>query len=870
MNSRHLAVVSGLALSVAGAARAQVAEAPAQASPGADGAQTAGGGTPGATDATDAVGDVVVTGRKRDERLLQVPVSITAYTEQKLAQQNLVSLNDIAQITPGFKFEQQAFNNGYRFQSQSRFRGMVASSPRPNTQIGAIFVDGAFVALGGGSLNTDDVERVEVIKGPQSAYFGRNTFAGAVNLITRTPGDALRVTGKAEYKTYGSYDVGASVEGAVIPGLLNARVLVNAFRNGGQYDSGDGEKVGTQETQSISASFLFTPGDRLKFRGRFSYQKDEDWGNLIENYSANIANCQIGSRPFFCGALPHSGDTYQDYLGRRVTLGRSLAYQDTTLQAPALVAAGRPNALSDLIRNANGALNDVSFIGKVPGLDHYGSTDRILRANVSGDYDMGGGFTLSGAVGYGQDRGAALRDDDSLLGYAQARPNCATTLAPAAYQQCLLNNTNFVYIPFIEKDVTAELRIGTPQDKRLRALLGVSYFKQWIDGNLSSAGKTLVAGTGAITPFVNNDRDRSYAAGVFGSLSFDIVETLTIDLEGRYQKDALRQFTQGGSYAAGTIAFNPVSADFNKFLPRAILTWKPSPRTTLYASYSIGELAGVSNVSFNNLVTSIANNAANPLKTTDRAAIRGYLAGLLGYAGEVPEIVPAEEIKQVEIGFKQSFWNGRGAFTVAGYHIDWSNMKTSAAVTAPLDLDGNGVLDPVGATLPGKSRIWGAEFQLDLQPVEGLALTLQGEKVSQKFTEYTIYGVAAQLASTTNPISGVGTTLPQYPTFSLFGSARYSVPVSAAGKAYGQVESNLIGRQYLDEANIAWIDPYDTVNLRAGYTTSRYTIEGYVTNLLGYGGPVGGRRNTLGDGTVGVTIYPAQLRRFGIRGSFAF
>ncbi|WP_174285300.1 TonB-dependent receptor [Sphingomonas bacterium] len=869
MQRKYLFVASCLALSVANVAHAQ--SAPPVATPAADSAGTGTGtGNGPAAAEPGSVGDIVVTGRKRDERLLQVPVSITAYTDAKLADLNLVSIADIGKITPGFKFEQQAFNNGYRFLSQTRFRGMVASSPRPNTQVGAVFVDGAFVAVGAGSLNTDDVERVEVIKGPQSVYFGRNTFGGAVNFITREPGDELRVTGKSEVKTYGGYDVGGSIEDAIIPGLLNGRVVIDSYRNGGQYDSGDGNKVGEQDTKSISASFLFTPTDRLKVRARVSYQRDDDYGDLIENYSLVDANCVVGARPFFCGAIPHSGSTYRNYLGQTVTVDSRLAYQDTSLLAPALVVSGRPNALNDLIHNTNGALNDVSFINKVPSLNHFGSTDRILRANGSADYDLGGGYAFSTSVGYGQDRGAALRDDDNVLGYATARPNCASTLPAAAFQTCILNNTNFVYIPFIESDLTAEARVSSPRDRRLRLVFGVSYFKQWIDGNLSSAGKTLVAGTGSITPFVNNDRDRSYAAAVFGSASFDILKTLTLDLEGRYQKDALRQFTQSGSYAAGTIAFTPVGADFNKFLPRAILTWKPTRDTTLYASYSIGELAGVSNVSFNNEVAAVARNPTNPIGSTDPAVISKYLAGLLGYSGTVPTIVPAEQIKQVELGWKQSFWNGRGALTVAGYHIDWTNMKTSAAVTAPSDLDGNGVLDPVGATLPGKSRIWGAEFQLDLQPVRRLSLTLQGEKVSQKFTSYTIYGVAAQIISPNAQASGVGTTLPQYPTSTLFGSARYSAPISANVSAYGQVESTLTGRQYLDEGNQAWIAPYDTVNLRLGVSMKAYRVEAYVTNLFDYSGPVGGRRNTLGDGFVGVTIYPAQLRTFGLRGSFAF
>jgi iron complex outermembrane receptor protein len=860
MNTRFALASSLLALTASQALHAQDA-APASPAP----ASTAAEPTEAAP-----VGDLVVTGRKRSERLLQAPLSITAYSDEKLQQLNLTSVSQIATITPGFKFEQQSFSNGFRLLAQIRFRGIVSASPRPNNQTGAIFVDGSYVAAGSASLNTDDLERVEVIKGPQSAYFGRNTFAGAVNFITRTPTEDFHAAMKAEYKEYRGYDLGGSAEGAIVPGVLAARVMVDTYRNGGQYSSGDGSRVGTQETQSIAGSLYFTPGTRLKMRGRISYQHDADYGNLLENYSGTIANCKVGAVAFFCGAVPHAGDTYTSVTGQKITINHGLTGQDTRIQAPALVQAGRPYALSNLLSNATGAMNDVGIYKDVPRINHFGSEDTVLRTSLAADYDLGGGYSIAANAGYGEFRSVSLRDFDATLGVAQQRPQCAATLAAAAYQQCLLNNTTFLVVPFVARDFSGDLRVSSPRDKRLRVMVGVSYYKQWLEGNISGAGKSLVAGTGAITPFVNNDRDRSFAQGVFGAISFDILRTLTIDLEGRYQKDAARQFTQTGSFAANTIAYTPISTDFNKFLPRAILTWKPTGQTTFYGSYSVGELAGVANVSFNNTVAQVAANPRNPFGTTDTAAVRKALAGLLGYSGDVPEVVPAQELRQAEIGWKQSFWRGRGSFTLAGYHINWNNIQTTAAVTPTQDLTGTGILTPIGATLPGKARIWGVEAAFNLRPTDRISLTLQGEKVDAKYTDYVIYGVAAQVAGPTNVMSGVGKTPIQYPTFSGFGSARYTLPIDTQTSLYGQVEGNLTGRQYLDEANVAWISPYATANIRAGVNFKGYGVEVYATNLFDYGGPAGGRRNSLGDGTTGITLFPALRRTIGVRGSAKF
>lgn len=817
-------------------------------------------------DAAPAVGEIIVSGRKRDERLLDAPLSITALSADKLNELQLKSLSDIAKISPGFKFEQQSFTNGFRVLSQVRFRGMTSFNPRPNNQVGAIFVDGNYVAAGSSSLNTDDVERVEVIKGPQNAYFGRNTFAGAVNFITRVPSDEFKASFRAKVENYDGYDFGASIEGTIIPDILTGRLLANAFQNGGQFDSGDGAKLGRQTTRGIAGTLYFTPSDRLTMRVRGSLQRDEDWGNVVQNYSGNDASCKIGATAYYCGALPTNGDTYTRVAGGTFAVSRAMIYQDTSLIPPALVAAGRPNALRDMISNSNGAFADVPFYDQLPTIDHFGSTSRSLRLTASADYELGGGFTLSGQFGYGNFRSMSLRDDDSILGFVNTRPSCA----PAQTQACRLNATTFLMVPFWARDLSAEGRISSPADNPLRVMAGVSYFKQWLDGNLSGSGKQLAAGSGIITPFVNNDRDRSYAIGGFGSISYDILDNLTIDLEGRYQKDASRQFTQSGSFAAGTIAFAPVSTDFTDFLPRVILTFKPTPRTTLYGSYSIGALTGIANTQFNNVVNRVAASPrGNIFNSSDPVVVRQRMAALLNLTDTVPEVVPAEKIDHYEIGWKQSFLGGRGAFTLAGYHIKWRNMKSTAALSG-IDLDNDGIADTIGPTLPAKSRIWGAEFSLDLEPLDGLNLSFNGEVVDHKFTDFLLYGVAAQIASPTGPISGVGTTLLQYPTYTLFGSARYTHRFSTDLRGYVGGEVNFTGKQYLDEPNVAWISPYQTVNLRAGVTRETFNLEVFVNNLFNYDGPAGGRRNSLGDGTVGITVYPHRLRTIGLRSSITF
>lgn len=798
-------------------------------------------------DMSEGVAEIIVTGRKREELLSSAPMSITAYSEQKLDQLDITSLTDIGKITPGFRFEQQAFQNGFRFLSQSRFRGVVALGPRPNTQVGATFIDGVYLPAGASSIGIDDVERIEVIKGPQNAYFGRNTFAGAVNFITKAPSATFKASANVKYQSYDGYEIGGHVEGPLVADTLAARVSVKTYQIGTGYDSGDGTDVGMQRTDSASLTLNWTPGDRLKIRLRTHYQRDSDYGNLIVNYSGNNASCRVGAQPFFCGAVPDFGETYTTVDGREFTPTERLIHQDTSLIPIALVEAGRPTALIDMLNNVNGVLNDVPFLEHIPKLDHFGSESRIFRTTSSWSYDLGHGFDLAGTLGYGDLRSAVLRDDDSVLG----------SVLP-------LDRTVFVYIPWRARDLTAEVRVNTPEDRRLRSTFGVSYYRQWLDGNLTGFGKSLIAGTGEVTAFNNNDRDRSYAVGVFGGLSYDIRHNLTLDLEGRYQRDESRQFVQ-----TGFNTYREVNASFPDFLPRVILTWKPWLGTTIYGSYSLGALTGVANTNTNNLVERIAAYADNRLGTTDPAQIRRAIAEMLGITGDVLEVVPAEKMDHYELGYKQTLLNGRVAFSLAGYHIKWRNMKTTAVATVP-DLDGDTLPDLLGPTIPATSRIYGVEFQVDARPLPGLELGLSGEIVDHKYTNYIIFGAAAQIISPTARVSGVGKTLPMYPESSFHLTARYTWPVLGNLDAYVGTEVSYTGKSWLDEGNQAYIGGYSITNLRTGLRNERFSTELFVTNLFDYDGLVGGRRNSLGDGTLGLTLYPAAKRVLGIRTSFHF
>ncbi len=130
------------------------------------------------------IDDIVVTARKREENLQDVPLSLSAFSAEDLQRRGVENAYDLALFTPNFNTQKQVG----RTLDRPTIRGMANSSTQgePNA---SYFIDGVFVSSSVASATTNTIERIEVLRGPQSAQFGRATFSGAVNYVTRQPGN---------------------------------------------------------------------------------------------------------------------------------------------------------------------------------------------------------------------------------------------------------------------------------------------------------------------------------------------------------------------------------------------------------------------------------------------------------------------------------------------------------------------------------------------------------------------------------------------------------------------------------------------------------------------------------------------------------
>ena len=133
----------------------------------------------------NALEEIVVTARRREENLMEVPVSVSVLNSDLLMDPSVVDQFDLYELTPGISYDQSQDRQAAR----ASVRGVWTRAQNPIRAKVTSFIDGVPVLGQTGSLQFAGMERIEVMRGPQSAAFGRATFSGAINYVTNNPGD---------------------------------------------------------------------------------------------------------------------------------------------------------------------------------------------------------------------------------------------------------------------------------------------------------------------------------------------------------------------------------------------------------------------------------------------------------------------------------------------------------------------------------------------------------------------------------------------------------------------------------------------------------------------------------------------------------
>jgi outer membrane receptor protein involved in Fe transport len=224
----------------------------------------------------EPIPEIVVTARKRSESLISVPVAATVFSTGQLESPAIISLTDIARFTPGLAMNspvgRQAVSYKPVFRGVTTVRNGVA-----NASAGATFVDGIYVSGGLLATEMDNLERVEILRGPQSAQFGRNTYAGAINYVTRAPLAApageVKLTGAA----HDTREASGWWSGPLVDDKALLWIGAGHREHDGEWtNSRDGSDIGGEKSDELSAKLQLQPTDALDATLRLAWQRTDD------------------------------------------------------------------------------------------------------------------------------------------------------------------------------------------------------------------------------------------------------------------------------------------------------------------------------------------------------------------------------------------------------------------------------------------------------------------------------------------------------------------------------------------------------------------------------------------------------------------
>ncbi|MGJ8563025.1 MAG: TonB-dependent receptor [Alphaproteobacteria bacterium] len=484
--------------------------------------------------------EIIVTARKKAESLQEVPLSVSAFSEAVLEDANIFDVMELSDFTPGFQ-QQQAFG---RDGDRPIIRG-TSNILISEGKVG-IFVDGVPFIGDSSSLDFSSLRNIEVIRGPQSAVYGRGTLSGAINYVNRDISEEFGGRVSATVAEHGQYELYGSVEGEIADGLRGS-VAGKYYKFGGDYTNAlTGENLNEQESISLNTALEYDFSENLSVGVRYIYSEDDDGHYAISLQDSSENNCYAGgSRGYFCG----------------------------TVQAPDTYNIGTPDILN-------------------PGLQR--ESHRVI-ANV--DYSFDSGYDLSGLFGF--------TDIDERSGADQAFNGSAPLFIGSAFvcnnfiPDCVYGASAFVDSAGASRQAfSGELRLSSPQESDFRWQVGGFIFDNETKGTDYALAQTEF-GYDAIGGVSST---RNYAA--FGGVEYDFSDVLTAGVEMRFASDKIST-APGASYVLGDYFSNAAdptriiagsgsdrSETFESFLPRFTLDYKLNDDTLVYAVASKGNAPG--------------------------------------------------------------------------------------------------------------------------------------------------------------------------------------------------------------------------------------------------------------------------------------
>jgi outer membrane receptor protein involved in Fe transport len=646
--AKALSVRAALLTASAGAAFAFCAPAHAQAEPG----QSA---------STGGIEDIVVTARKREETTQNVPVSILAISAERMERYDLTSLERVAAQTPSFVIGRAPSGSG----ATLVVRGIGSNT----TSIGleqsvAVIVDGAYYGQGR-TINEGffDLGRLEILKGPQALFFGKNATAGVVSITTADPGDRLEVIGKAGYEFTAQQVYGEAIVSTPLSDTLGFRLAVRGSKSGDGYF----KQIGTPQVyptmDRVSTSQVVVPTNHLSDpagdgRGKEFYARatlkwaptDRFTATLKANFGSNdMNNPSASSVLYYCPTGSSAGNP-------AIPCGRK--FQSSANRFPDAIAASMPAARDS---------------------GQTGNRYRSWAINLNLAYDLDK-VMLTSVTNYNWNRNTFQFDGDSV----------SRSGAPGVFAT---EDSDF-------RAFSTEFRALTSFDGILNAMAGIYLqdTRRDYDAWTASGGLENSLASPDYRRYLANSKDSrtdGKTLALFGQLVLKPIEQVEITGGVRYtdeKKDSyfFQPYSHPIRVAQGIFLPGVTLTSKQKFTnwsPEATVSYKPTPDINIYAAYKTGYKSG----GFSN------------------SGIFSPSAGIDDFAFD------PEKAKGFEAGVKTMLFDRQLRFNVGVYSYKYSNLQ--------LDFFRSDIF-AFTTINAGSARTKGVELEFEFAPrgIEGLNL----------------------------------------------------------------------------------------------------------------------------------------------------
>ncbi len=474
--------------------------------------------SPSATGQMQQLQEIVVTAQKRAQNIENVPIAITAFTPQMLQQQNITSLAQLGNLTPGVTLTAGSPFSGDRSVLSASIRGIGQDDFAFNTNPAVgVYVDGVYYARTiGANVNLLDVQNVSILKGPQGTLFGANTIAGAISITTRTPGNTPKFIAEFTGGRFSRRDVAFSADIPIIKNKLLSSITVSSqnqdgFQRAIPYPTnspwGQSPFVVTQQQAWPAAGYqtsdsyggtgvfaargklLWLVSDRLKMtlEGDWTHENQTALPNVMLGvFSGNLASSTFSTLYNLCignnaatlpGAIQAAG-------GPPTFVGANALFASTCAQprgqVPGIAIGGAPLLAAGYVGGPPGPYN----YNNHPGTAYLGSPyPRIYdnyAATNTGSYDTtyanGPNFARNDVFGFSLNGEYKINDNldlKSITGYRQVDWRIGTDLDGTP--ETLLQVTDHQH----QSQISQEFQLlGTNFNDSLHWVAGLYYFTE--------------------------------------------------------------------------------------------------------------------------------------------------------------------------------------------------------------------------------------------------------------------------------------------------------------------------------------------------------------------------------------------------------